>query len=170
MSVLVLLLSEGCPACIQFKKNILPTIKKELENDSRFRFIILEFPTMAVPAPKSNEYHPELRNFVGWFPTLLLFPSNLWNNSKSKLRGLSKHGDEKNPIEMVEKADWSKTSIFSWINETLKKPLFSNVILIDNSKNLGGMAKVENGKYSVPTYGTYTKFTKSRPEESQFYN
>src|SRR5665647_1415124 len=120
MSVLVLVMSQKCGACQRFKKS-LPELEKPLNNDKRFEFVVLEFDDFTIPAPKGNQYHPELRNFIKWFPSFILFPSNLWNNHKSTLKGVIKHGDEATP-----KIDYSLSSLNSWISEALKNPMFSN--------------------------------------------
>ena len=111
-------------------------------------FIILDFPDMAVtPAnPSVGNYHPDLKNFVRFFPTVALFPGNLWNDHKAKLRGVVKHGDEENP-----RVDYSKTSIFSWIEDTIKNnDLFSKAVF---GKNI-----------IVPTYG---QFRSSKIDETE---
>jgi len=114
--------------------------------------------------PVSNNYHPELRNgFVRFFPTFILFPGNLWNNHKSKLKGVIKHGDEQQP-----RIDYSKNSISSWIDETLKTPLFIENSTVENNKPMGFLSKsLENGKYVVPTIGTYTRFKNTRLDDSE---
>jgi thiol-disulfide isomerase/thioredoxin len=164
--VLVLVMSQQCPACSNFKKKMLPELEKEFKNDSRIRFVLLDFPKMEIPISKDGkDYHPELRNgFVEFFPTFLLFPGNLWNNKDSKLKGVAKHVLSKNP-----KPDYSKASIVNWIDETIRKdPLFtnnSNVILADNTKPMAPK-QLEDGKYLVPTYGTYNRFKASRIDET----
>lgn len=153
-SVLVLVMSHMCGACQNFKRKMLPDLERELKNDNRFRFIILDFPEMAIPFDKEGkEYHPELRNgFVEFFPTFLLFPGNLWNNKESKLKGIAKHELKKNP-----NVDYSKSSILSWIDETLRKnPLFlKRNSLIEGRQN-------EKNQYIVPTYGTYNRFKSTK--------
>lgn len=168
MATLVLVMSEVCGACQQFKKNMLPALKNDLENDSRFNFIIKEFPTMVIGPPKNNEYHPELRNFVRFFPTFIVFPEHLWDNPKSKLKGIVKHGSEENP-----KIDYSKNSLNNWINESLKNPMFSGGVVVTNSKlagvpgnvNTGSTLKISaDGKYYAPTYGTYMRIRPGNPD------
>jgi thiol-disulfide isomerase/thioredoxin len=163
--VLVLAMSEKCGACLQFKRKMLPELEKELNDDPRIKFVVLDFPEMLIPQnlPGVN-YHPELRNgFVRFFPTFILFPGNLWNNHKSKLKGEIKHGDEAKP-----RPDYSKPSIFSWIDETLKTPLFSNDTQIEKIKTKGTLSKsLNNGKYVVPTVGTYNRFKNTRLDESE---
>lgn len=152
--VLVLVMSQMCGACHNFKKKMLPELERDLNPDNRFRFLVLDLPEMGVPRTgkdiNGNEFHPDLKNgFIEFFPTLLLFPGNLWNNKDSKLKGVAKHDLKENP-----KVDYSKASIFSWIDETIRNdPLFSN-----NQK------KPEN--YIVPTYGTYNRFKGSKIEDN----
>ena len=122
--VVVLILSERCGACINFKKKILPELEKEILNDSNLKLVVLNFPDMSIPSSNNNVgiYHPGLKNaFVRFFPTIALFPGNLWNNSNTKLEGVVKHGEEQNP-----NVDYSKSSILKWIYETIKdNSLFS---------------------------------------------
>ena len=166
--VLVFVMSEKCGACQNFKKKMLPDLQRELGNSSQFKFLVLDFPNMAIPAQvEGMTYHPDLRNgFIEFFPTLLLFPGNLWNNSQSKLKGVAKHDLKKNP-----QIDYSKSSINSWINTTLKNdPLFSNndteIQLTENGKPLGKYAKsLDNGNYVVPTVGTYNRFKKTKIDD-----
>lgn len=169
--VLVLVMSEKCGACQNFKRKALPELEKELKNDSRFKFVSLDFPDMTVPNNKDGkEFHPELRNgFVEFFPTFLLFPGNLWNDKNSKLKGVAKHDLKINP-----NVDYSKNSIISWIEETLKtNPLFinSNIDINDKIKNTnpyGSYAKLgDDGYYSVPTYGTYNIFKGTKPDNDE---
>ena len=157
--VLLLVMSKQCGACAHFKRKILPELEKELKNDSRINFIILDFPEMMVPV--TGSHHPELKNgFVRFFPTFILFPGNLWNNHKSKLKGVIKHGDELQP-----RVDYSKNSILTWINETLKNPIF---IDYNNEKNMGAFAKsIDNGRFIVPTIGTYNRFKNTRLDETE---
>jgi len=145
--VIVLILSERCGACINFKRKILPELKEELENDSKIKTVILDFPEMAIPSinNKVGVYHPELRNgFVRFFPTIALFPGNLWNYHDTKLKGVVKHGDEENP-----RVDYSKSSILKWIKETIK----------DND-----LFEIGNESYIVPTYG---QFKNSKIDETE---
>lgn len=162
--VLVLAMSEKCGACVQFKRKMLPELEKELNNDSRIKFVVLDFPEMMIPQTTQGlTYHPELRNgFVRFFPTFILFPGNLWNNHNSKLKGVIKHGDEPNP-----RPDYSKPSISSWIDETLKTPGFSE-IQVEKIKPSGPLTRsLNNGKFVVPTVGTYNRFKNTRLDDSE---
>lgn len=168
--VLVLVMSQMCGACQNFKRKGLPALERDLKNDSRFRFIVLDFPEMAIPVNKDGkEYHPELRNgFVEFFPTFLLFPGHLWNNKDSKLKGVAKHDLRKNP-----NVDYSKASIISWIEETINQdPLFnsSNIMLINNNNYNNNHNNHNNHreteKYVVPTYGTYNRFKSTKIDDS----
>jgi len=165
--VLVIVLSKSCPACINFKKNTLSKMEKELNNDSKFKTVILEYPDFNVTVsslPGQPPIHPELKNgFIRFFPTLILFPGNLWSNHKSKLKGVIKHGDE--PMDKP-KIDYSKNSIVNWIDTTLKNdPLFKQTEPIPDTAPL--IKKLDNGNYIVPTYGTYTKFKNATIDENE---
>jgi len=150
--VLVLVLSKTCGACANFKRKILPELEQEFGSSSNVNLVILDFPEMAIPSfnPSVGNYHPGLRNgFVHFFPSVALFPSNLWNDHKSSLKGVVKHGDEENP-----KIDYSKPGIVNWVNDTIKRnPLFDNYKSHEN--------------YIVPTYG---QFHSSKIDESELYN
>ena len=155
--VLVLVMSQLCGACHNFKKKMLPELERELKGDNRFRFLVLDLPEMGVPrsgkAINENEFHPDLKNgFVEFFPTLLLFPGNLWNNKDSKLKGVPKHDLKKNP-----EVDYSKNSILSWIDKTIR----NNSMFSGNNTN---SKKTEN--YIVPTYGTYNRFKGTKIDDS----
>lgn len=137
--VVVIVLSERCGACMNFKRKNLPELKAALEKDSRINTVILDFPEMAIPKFNNDVgvYHPDLRTgIVRFFPTIALFPGNLWNSHETKLKGVIKHGDEEMP-----KVDYSKSAVLKWINETINNnPLFE---------------KFENKSYVVPTYGQF---------------
>lgn len=152
--VLVLVMSKMCGACQNFKAKMLPELEKELKKDPRFRFIILDFPNMAIPLDKSGkEFHPNLRNFIEFFPTFLLFPGNLWDDPSSNLKGVAKHELKKNP-----NIDYSKSSLNSWIEDTLKRdPLFN-----DDSSTF----KTKNDM--IPTVGTHNLFRSMKAKTSDF--
>lgn len=116
--VLIFIFSDVCGASMNFKKEKIYELEKELMNDTRLTFDILDFPTLKIPNLMSTmSYHPELKNnFIRFFPTFMLVPGNIWNNHKSKLKAVVKHGNEEEP-----KIDYSVKGILSWIDETLTK-------------------------------------------------
>lgn len=136
--VVVIVLSQTCGACMNFKRK-LPDLKSALENDTRIKTVILDFPEMSIPKFNNDVgvYHPDLRTgFVKFFPTVALFPGNIWNSHETKLKGVVKHENDE-----MSKIDYSKSSILKWINETI-----NNNLLFENS---------ENKTYVVPTYGQF---------------
>ena len=151
--VLVLILSKMCGACGNFKRKMLPELEQEFASNSNINLVILDFPEMGISPsnPSVGNYHPQLSNgYVKFFPTIALFPANLWNDHKSKLKGVVKHGDEETP-----KIDYSKTSIINWVNDTIRQNS-----LFNNYKN------VKTDKYVVPTYG---QFHSSKIDDSEMY-
>jgi len=148
--VLVFILSERCGACLNFKRKMLPELQDELAKNNMINFVILDFPDMSIPAsnPSVGNYHPELKNgFVRFFPTIALFPGNIWNDHKSRLKGVVKHGDEEVP-----RVDYSKASVFNWIEDTIK-----NNSLFVNGNNF-------SKKMIIPTYG---QFKSSKIDETE---
>jgi len=121
---------------------------KALQNDGSVRIRSIIIDDMR-DFTLGNEYHPQLQSKVHFFPTFILFPGNLWNNHKTKLKGIIKHGDEPQP-----KIDYSKNSVLSWINDSLKNSLFSS-------------EKYSSDKYVVPTLGTYNRFKNTRLDENE---
>lgn len=153
--IVLLVMAKTCSACVNFKRKLLPELEKELSADSRITYQIVEFDDMQIP--NTGKHHPELKNgFVRFFPTLMIVPANLWNNHKSKLKAVVKHGDEERP-----NVDYSKASILSWINDTItKNPLFQS-----GEKNFGPLSKsLEDGRHVIPTYG---QFRNSKVDESE---
>jgi hypothetical protein len=153
-------MSQKCGACLKFKQKMLPDLENILKRDTRINLKILDFPQMAIPKD-SKDFHPGLRNgFVTFFPTMILFPGNLWNDKKSQLKGVPKHD---NPASQI---DYSKNSILSWIDTTLNKHhLFSNnndLPHIDTNSSNSLIRKLPNGNYRVPTHGTYTKYKNTK--------
>ena len=78
--------------------------------------------------PDTVNYPKDLRRFIGWFPTMILFPASSWYNNigadTEELIGLIKHGkiipatDTKpEEVEQVDKnMDLSEGGILKWID------------------------------------------------------
>ena len=155
--VFVLITAEVCSACQHFKNNIWFDLKKELENQGKVKIVTINLPTLN-SKPDTTKYHPDLKRYVGWFPTMSLFPASSWYNKSSELKGVIKDGqiipsfyDENGQFksEHVEKGKiiLSKDSVLNWIDNTIKnfKTQKSNTL-----------------KYNVPTSGYYSKFKHSK--------
>ena len=56
--------------------------------------------------------------------------------------------------------DYSKSSILEWINKTIK----NNAIFAKNSNISSNILtkSTDDGKYFIPTHGTYTKYMSSK--------
>lgn len=152
--VLVFIFSKSCGACVNFKRKVLPDLESELAGDNRFNLVILDFPEMQIASSNHavGTYHPELRNYVKFFPTIAIFPGNLWNDHRIKLKGIAKHGDENPP-----RVDYSKLSILNWINQSLQNEMFATV---------PSSGPKSSNNYVVPTYGQI-KFKSARIDETE---
>lgn len=176
--VLLLVMSEACGACQKFKATSLAGVEREINNNGKVELLKLEFPIMNIPSDDKDagfEYHPNLNQFVAWFPIFILFPDNLWFDKGSKLKGVVKDKEEVDK-SMEERRrgimpkpgdkrypDYSKASIIEWINNTLNRdPLFTKRTPLN-----GPLIKpTQDGKVIVPTHGTYSKFVNNNlPEE-----
>jgi len=187
--VFVLLTATTCPACVNFKNRVWSNLKSELESRGRVQIIEIEVPdTRSKPDP--NKYHKDLARFVGWFPTMSLYPADRWFDRKSDLIGIIKNGKivppSKDPetgktipehVEMVGSVNLSKDDILKWVDYTLDNPegffklansssKSEKVIENNNSekKELKNVIKNSEGKVMVPTRGHYAKFEKSKVE------
>jgi hypothetical protein len=148
-AVLLVITSKACPACTNFKKRQLLEIEKEYKNNDKVRVEKLDYPDFNV----ETEYRP----YVRFFPTLMLVPESVWKTNK--FTAIVKHGDENPP-----KIDYSIASIKKWVEETLKQKIFQG----NGEKITGNLIKsLEDGRYVVPTYGTYKRFKPTPPDEEE---
>lgn len=195
--VFVLITATTCPACHNFVSKVWPSLKASLEKENRVQIVNIELPdTRSKPDPV--KYHKELSQFIGWFPTMSLFPADRWYNHSSDLIGIIKNGKivppQKNEkgqmvpshVEPVGNINMSEEDIIKWVNYTLNNPngffakdgknqavgnnnnLQNNLNGLNNNlhnvqNNLNGLNKLQNGKYMVPTAGSF-RFEKSKVE------
>ncbi len=182
--VFMLVTAEGCGGCSIFKSKVLENLKNELENQGKVKFVHINVPVKPYfQLPQSqrknildlSNYHGGIGSFVGWFPTMSLFPASDWNDLSSKLRGVIKNGkimkftdengNSKDIVDMVGNANaMSKDDIINWVNDTLENNILfrnpqkskkKNIILLNNGKEIN----MKETKIKVPTY--YSKFKSS---------
>ena len=166
--VFVLVMAKTCGACQNFKRRIWPNLKQELERLNKVDIVEIEL-SSTNSVVSNTTYHPELKKFIGWFPTILLFTGDSWNNKSSKLEGIVKNGKlNNNGVEFVGKPDFSKQSVLEWLNENLNQnALFKNsnsIIITENGRTIDKgfiPLKDTDNNYRVPTYGQI-KFTESK--------
>lgn len=186
--VFVLLTASDCPACHNFKRKVWPSLKKELERENRVQIVIIEVPTTR-NKPDPIKYHKELSRFIGWFPTMSLYPAERWYDRSSDLIGIIKNGKIVPPrhdengnfkpehVELIGKINLSENDIIKWVNYTLDKPdgMFvrlrknknnynnynNNIMITNNGKPI---ERFPDGKFKVPTSGYYAKFEPSKVE------
>lgn len=159
--VFVLSTAKTCPACQRFKENTWSELKTELEKTGKVQVVTVELETTN-SKPSTTKYHPDLKRFIGWFPTMALFPADKWNNHKTALIGIVKNGKLVRPtettperVEIVGKINLSKDDILKWVDYTLSNDKFFNK---------GGVkASAQPAeKIKVPTVGSFSKFKPSR--------
>lgn len=173
--VFVLLTAETCGSCKHFKNSTWNSIKKELEKRNRVRIVEINVPSTG-SKPDSSKYHPELSRWIGWFPTIILFPSDRWDNHNSVLTGIIKNGEIKRPNTVKDKnGDWmpehvsfvgkmnlSKGDVLKWVDFTLDKvPIFANSSIYSNSQSNKETKYQRPETIKVPT-AAYYKFKHSK--------
>ena len=131
--VFVLLTATTCPGCVNFKAKVWPSLKEELIKDNKVQVVHIEVPTTG-SKPDPTKYHPELSRFIGWFPTMFLFPADRWNNHSSQLIGIVKNGKIVPPgvndqgtqipehVEPMVQINVSKEDTIKWIDFTINNP------------------------------------------------
>lgn len=158
--ILTLIMAKTCGACQNFKKRVWPSLKNELEREGKVNIVEIELPTTG--STPSDKYHKDLKKYIGWFPTLSLFPASSWNNRSSDLKGIIKDGViTPSGVKNEGNIDLSKKSILAWVNKTVNNPLFKSndspdIVLTDNGRPIKS--------YKVPTYG-HLKFKDSMLRE-----
>lgn len=130
--VFVLTTAKDCPACHSFKKRIRDDMINKIRNQGKVEIVTIDLEsTRSKPDP--NKYHKDYQRFIGWYPTMALFPADRWHNHSSELIGVIKNGkivppgkDENGKfkpehIDPVGKIDLSADDVVKWIDYTLSK-------------------------------------------------
>ena len=141
--VFVLTTSATCGPCSYFKQNVWPNLREKLESDNKVNIVHIEVPTQGV-APDPDKYHPAVRNFIGWYPTMSIFLASDWRNKKdeAKLRGIIKNGSivkttgKPDRVELEGDPDISEKSILEWVDYSLNNnKLFKNQDIQNHGQN-----------------------------------
>lgn len=94
--VFVLLTAKPCAACVRFKHSTWKSLKEEIEKIGKVQVIEIEVPTIT-SKPDPTKYHKDLKRFIGWWPTMSLYPAQLWYDRNSELVGVIKNGKQVPP-------------------------------------------------------------------------
>ena len=181
--VFVLTTAKTCPGCHAFKRNTWDSLKEELEKQGKVQVVTIEV-EKTNDKPDPVKYHKDLSRFIGWFPTMAIFPASRWFNHKSELIGIVKNGKLVPPgtnengqfmpehLEIVGKMNLSKDDILNWVDYTVKQDMFNrnepvhnnNNNKIEQKENKIINNKAPDGKFIVPTAAYYAKFRPSKVE------
>lgn len=177
--VFVLITAKTCHACHGFRSHTWEDLKTELIKQGKVQVVEIDVPNTQ-SKPDSTQYHPQLSRFIGWFPTMSLYPADRWNNHLSTLIGIIKNGkivppsDEQGEhIETVGKMNLSKDDILKWVDYTItKEKMFSGSQTPHNPPNnpsnipTNNEPKIIKEKIRVPTSASvsasYRKFQPSK--------
>ena len=188
--VFVLFTATTCPGCIHFKSKVWPHLKSTLEERGRVQIVEVEVST-PMDKPDPSVYHKDLSRFIGFFPSMALFPADRWFDPTSELIGIVKNGKLVPPskddhgrlvpehVEIIGKVSSSEDDILKWVDFTLDNPngFFTrnqNKTQTDktqtdktqkNDENvLKNLKRGANGNYMIPTAGHYNRFMPSHTE------
>lgn len=151
--VFVLIMSESCGHCANFKAKRWPGIKEKLLKDGKVDVVEITLQDSTVKPGK--EYHPQLAKYIGWFPIMMLFNGNDWKNHGSNLRGIIKNGKlTNNGVETVpdgdKQVDYSPKSILSWVNQNVE-----NNAILKGGITQESLARMQPGStVYIPTVGS----------------
>lgn len=155
--VFVLISAETCPACIKFKAKTWPALKDQLIKDGKVKVeeITLDQTTSR---PDPVKYHKSLYKYIGWFPTIILFPAENWNNHDIPLQGVIKNGKlTPNGVDMVGEINFSKADILKWVDASLKHDIFHSKSQDQHQKHQKHQKPkivIVGDKMTVPTAGS----------------
>ena len=173
--VFVLITAKTCPACHGFKNRIWNDLHNELVKRGQVQVVTIDVPTTQ-SKPDPTKYHKDLPRFIGWFPTMGLYPADKWYDQKSDLIGIVKNGKLVPPgkneagnfapehIEPVGNIDLSKEDVLKWVDYTLANDKIFTRNQVGSGNNTDNKTRLHNGKMIVPTSGYYTKFKPSKVE------
>ena len=173
-ATLVIVTAKNCGGCINYKKRTESSLLAEIErfsNNRKTRGIGgMEVINIGLESTRStsssifDRYHTDLKQFVGWFPTFLLFSNKSWKNKGSKLEGLVYNGEylggrwglSKSPTstDASHIMGWIKNSIAQ--NSIFLENILSSVTTNQNNHLIPIMSGSQTGRLNVlppPQYG-----------------
>lgn len=120
--IFLIVTSNGCQHCTQFKKNILGSLKDQLQNDNQVEVVELNLESTNSELP--SEYPSDLRRYINWYPTFLLFSRDSWYRAYDEgvLKGLVFNGvvdNDQAKARLVGNKSINKNNIVSWIKNNL---------------------------------------------------
>lgn len=138
---LLIVTAKECGACVRFKADVLDDLLKKLEKvNCVVRHADLNSFSSADLINAVPDYPATVQKYVGWFPTLLLFPPNSWEPEifNGKISG--------GKPQMNREIPYTSVDISSWVEKTIASdPRFTQ----NKGKGRAGSARyvlVENGK------------------------
>jgi hypothetical protein len=121
-----------CPACDRYGREVDAKFRELLAKDSRIDVIDLTINESGIyhTKNKSIKVHPEMKIWVTWWPSFIIFTANSWHNHKNKLQGAifggMINGKTGSPEEIPD--DYQPTSVrnlMEWVENTLNSRLFA---------------------------------------------
>ena len=168
--VFVAITSNSCGHCHVYRANQREKIAEHLRDGGVVEMVEIHTETMD-PNSIGDQYHPDFKKLIGWFPIFFVFTGDSWNDHSKPLigdvlGGYIKNGTSQNVVENRPRHDFD--GIVGWINDTIKDNKYStgtkparrgssNKRLTRGAKNMGSGAGRNQGrggrKGSIPRSG-----------------
>nr|QBK90752.1 MAG: thioredoxin-fold protein [Pithovirus LCPAC201] len=156
IATLVIVTAQNCGGCAYYKRKTeanLHSAIKLYSNNRKSRGVggidVINISLESTRSPSSSildRYHPDLKSYVGWFPTFLLFSDKRWKNKDIKLEGLVYNGVNRNGRWELSKSPTStdQSHIMGWIkNSITQNSLFlENTIISQGSTSINPSSRL----------------------------
>jgi len=87
--VLVIIMSDACGHCVNFKNTQLATLKRRIAKEfDNVKVEEITLPTFSSDLPE--KYPPSLKNLISWFPMFMLCDGENWSSACNNKKNLSK--------------------------------------------------------------------------------
>lgn len=143
--VLIIITSNECPACKDYKTNESKKLERLLQVDARVHVVKLEshpdIVNKRITYSGAKRYHQELKDkYPCWLPNFILCTMADWQNDEGPLNGiiyggeLKKENENGKIIDVVKEIEGEyivrAENIMNWIVEKLNTPKFKNKSII----------------------------------------
>jgi hypothetical protein len=175
--IFVLVTAEDCGYCTILKERIWSTLRAKILKQNKVDIVEIHLPSRSAQI-NTNIYPRDLKRFIGWFPTMILFPRSSWYNNIGKdgedLIGIIKNGKiapatETTPEKFIQvgEIDFSEESVLNWINAEEQglisrsepvsnvKPAYTGIGYDERDIVLINSEKTKPKPIQVPTSGSY---------------
>jgi thioredoxin-related protein len=126
--VFVIVTADTCSHCRYFKSAHLTKLKDKIQRDNSVDLVEISLPTTSTTTLDTTVYPIDIKRWIQWFPTFLLFTAESWK-SRGKLVGFVFNGQftRSGKLEYIKEFESTDDeSVYQWILTKSKDPIFAN--------------------------------------------